>query len=107
MDGLDGTLRRCRAMPPDFDRSQYGLLPVHATELAGLVFVSFAARPPDFGPAAALLTPMATPQGLDHAKVAHTADYEIAANWKLVWENNRECYHLPGPARCHRPRNTT
>jgi Rieske 2Fe-2S family protein len=25
--------------------------------------------------------------------VARTVDYDIAANWKLVWENNRECYH--------------
>lgn len=26
-------------------------------------------------------------------KVAHMADYDINANWKLVYENNRDCYH--------------
>ena len=25
-------------------------------------------------------------------------DYEVEGNWKLVWENNRECFHCPG---CH------
>ena len=27
------------------------------------------------------------------AKVARVIDYEVRANWKLIWENNRECYH--------------
>ena len=25
--------------------------------------------------------------------MAKIVDYDVAANWKLVWENNRECYH--------------
>jgi Rieske 2Fe-2S family protein len=34
------------------------------------------------------------PQGLeDRARVAHQIDYAVKANWKLVWENNRECWH--------------
>ena len=93
MYGLDGSLRQCRAMPADLDRSLYSLRRVHAAEIAGLIFISFAASPPEIGAAASLLGAMAAPQGLEHAKVAHVADYEIAANWKLVWENNRECYH--------------
>ena len=42
--------------------------------------------------------PAATPQGFDRAKIAKVIDYEVPANWKLVWENNRECYHC---VRCH------
>ncbi|HXW47294.1 MAG TPA: aromatic ring-hydroxylating dioxygenase subunit alpha [Streptosporangiaceae bacterium] len=91
--GLDGSLRACRAMPADLDKPRHSLLPVHAAEIAGLIFISFAATPPQFGEAGRLLAAMAAPQGLDRAKVAHVADYEIAANWKLVLENNRECYH--------------
>ena len=34
-----------------------------------------------------------TPQGFDRARVAKSVEYEVDANWKLVWENNRECYH--------------
>ncbi len=37
--------------------------------------------------------PLARPQGFDVAKIAKIVDYEVAANWKIVWENNRECYH--------------
>ena len=36
---------------------------------------------------------IARPQGLDRAKVAKIVDYDVPANWKIVWENNRECYH--------------
>ena len=25
--------------------------------------------------------------------MAKIVDYDVAANWKIVWENNRECYH--------------
>jgi Rieske 2Fe-2S family protein len=39
------------------------------------------------------MAPFQRPQGLARAKVAKQVDYEIHANWKLVWENNRECYH--------------
>ena len=39
------------------------------------------------------MAPFLKPQGFARAKVAKLVDYEIAANWKLVWENNRECYH--------------
>ena len=28
-------------------------------------------------------------------KIAHQIDYVVKANWKLVFENNRECYHCP------------
>jgi Rieske 2Fe-2S family protein len=39
------------------------------------------------------MQPMAKPQGFDRARVAYSVDYDIPANWKIVWENNRECYH--------------
>ena len=89
----DGSLVSCRGMQPDLDKSDLGLVRAHAQELAGLIFISLADEPPDFQPARQLMEPMARPQGLDRAKVAAVRDYEIAANWKLVWDNNRECYH--------------
>ena len=89
----DGSLLSCRGMQEKLDRDQLGLLPAQVRELEGFVFVSLADDPPDFQGAADAIRPLARPQGLNRAKVAKIADYDVAANWKLVWENNRECYH--------------
>ena len=60
---------------------------------AGLVYVSLASRPPAFDGLRVRFEVAGAPQGFDRARIAHVADYEVEANWKLVWENNRECYH--------------
>ncbi|MBX3412889.1 MAG: aromatic ring-hydroxylating dioxygenase subunit alpha [Pirellulales bacterium] len=88
----DGALVSCRGMH-DVDKASLGLLPLHVEVLAGLVFVSLAERAPDFAAVRELLEPLLRPQGLDRAKIAALIEYDIDANWKLVWENNRECYH--------------
>lgn len=33
---------------------------------------------------------------MSEAKVAHETTIAESGNWKLVWENNRECYHCGG-----------
>ena len=88
----DGSLVSCRGMH-DVDRASLGLLRAQLRELSGLIFVSLAERPPPFTEAAERLLPMIAAQGLERARVARQIDYEVQANWKLVWENNRECYH--------------
>jgi len=40
-----------------------------------------------------VISALARTQGFAKAKVAKVVDYLVKANWKLVWENNRECYH--------------
>jgi glycine betaine catabolism A len=89
----DGRLLACRGMQEEFDRAEFGLRPVRVGVVEGMIYFTLAADPPDFGLAEELVGPVARPQGLERAKVARTIDYEIRANWKLVWENNRECYH--------------
>jgi Rieske 2Fe-2S family protein len=89
----DGRLASCRGMQNEIDRADWGLHHCHAAEVDGLVFVSLAETPLDFSPAAEVLSPLMRPQGLARAKVARAIDYTIDANWKIVWENNRECYH--------------
>lgn len=91
--GRDGSLISCRGMQEDLDKSELGLKSAHVRVTAGLVFVSLAEQPPPFEEADELIGTIARPQGLERAKVAKTVDYEVAANWKLIWENNRECYH--------------
>jgi Rieske 2Fe-2S family protein len=91
---LDGALIFADHMPADFDRSCLGLKPVHLRSLGGLLFLCFAATPPDdFDFMAAQLTPYVDPHALRQAKVAAEIDLIEEGNWKLTMENNRECYH--------------
>jgi len=91
--GLDGSLLACRGMHEDLDKSQFSLRPIHLREIEGLIYLSLAGAPPDFEPARSVLSPLMRPQGFSKAKVAKAVTYLVKANWKLVWENNRECYH--------------
>ncbi len=91
--GFDGALVHTTGMQEGLDRAALGLGTIHTREVEGLVFISLAATPPDFDPVHAEFAPALKPQGLGRAKVAKIIDYRVAANWKLVWENNRECFH--------------
>ena len=91
--GKDGKLLSCRGMQDGLDTAALGLSPVATENLCGFIFVNLAKRPGDFGPARELMEPMLRPQGCDRAKVAKAVNYTVNSNWKLVWENNRECYH--------------
>ncbi len=88
-----GRLLLWRGMQDGLNKAELGMHRAHARELEGMIFVSLAPHPPDFEPASAVIGPVAHPQGLDRAKVAKIMDFDVHANWKLVWENNRECYH--------------
>ena len=88
-----GRLATCRGMGASIDKGELGLRPITVRQLAGFVFVSLSSQPADFDLAAQAMRGHIQPQGLEHAKVAACVDYVVRANWKLVWENNRECYH--------------
>jgi Rieske 2Fe-2S family protein len=91
--GRNGALLSCRGMPEDFDKSQFGLHTVPVRELEGLIFICLSDKPTSFESAQQELAPLLRPQGLARAKVVKVIDYDVPANWKLVWENNRECWH--------------
>ncbi|MCC6196976.1 MAG: aromatic ring-hydroxylating dioxygenase subunit alpha [Burkholderiales bacterium] len=93
-----GDLVNCHGMHEGVDKSKLGLKPLACETVAGLVYVSLAAQPPAFAPLRDEFAPAALPQGFERAKLAKAIEYEVEANWKLVWENNRECFHCP---RCH------
>ncbi len=90
----DGKLLRNTWMPDDFVKSDFSLKQAHVKNVAGLVFVSLAEVAPLFAPKDDLKQ-LLEPHGLERARVAYTETYDIAANWKLVIENQRECYHCP------------
>lgn len=91
----DGRLLNATWMAEDFDKSRFSLHQAHCHEVAGLVFICLSETAPDFDAAALDLDRLLNPHGLTPAKIAHTMTYDIAANWKLVIENQRECYHCP------------
>ena len=90
---LDGRLFAARQMGPEFDRSQLGLRQLHCETVAGYVFVCLAAEAPDFAPTRQQLQTYLLPHRIADARVAFESTIVEEGNWKLVWENNRECYH--------------
>jgi glycine betaine catabolism A len=95
--GVDGRLMHADNQPASFDRSCFSLRPVQVRSFGGLVFLCLADDPPaDFDEVAARVEPFLAPYGLRQAQVAHQIDIVETGNWKLVMENNRECYHCDG-----------
>jgi Rieske 2Fe-2S family protein len=90
---LDGRLFAARDMGRDFDRSQHGLHRVHCTSVGGYIWVCLAKVAPDFEPIRKHIEPYFLPHKLHQTKIAFESSIVEHANWKLVWENNRECYH--------------
>jgi len=90
---LDGRLARTRAMGKMFDASQYGLKPAHTVEIGGHVFVSVAELPPDVAPLRDMVEPYLAPLEMTNTKVAFECRIVENGNWKILMENNRECYH--------------
>jgi Rieske 2Fe-2S family protein len=91
--GLNGKLLACRGMPEELDKSEFPLKEVHVREVDGLIYLCLAESAPEFASAHEAISSLARPQGFGRAKVARVVDYLVKANWKIIWENNRECYH--------------
>ena len=90
---LDGSLARARHMGDDFDKTSFGLKPVHCGSVAGYLFVCVAPEAPPWDAFARAAEPYLAPHRLAEAKVAAESTIVENGNWKLVWENNRECFH--------------
>jgi glycine betaine catabolism A len=88
----NGTLNTARHMPSEFDASTFDLVRACCEVIEGLIFVCFQ-QPPDFQSLVREIVPRLGPHGLGCAKIGQTRKYEVKANWKLLMENSRECYH--------------
>lgn len=89
----DGQLIGAPMMGEDFDKNAHGLKSVHAEEFDGLIFVNLSDTPSPFHELRDHLSPILKSQGMRSAKIALIRDYELDVNWKIIVENNRECYH--------------
>ncbi|MFT3689304.1 aromatic ring-hydroxylating oxygenase subunit alpha [Paenirhodobacter sp.] len=99
---LDGSLLWARDMGPEFDPKKHGLKPVHCRNLSGMVYICVADQAPDIEELARETARYLAPHDLENSKIAFSSTIVEKGNWKLVWENNRECYHCAGnhPSLC-------
>jgi Rieske 2Fe-2S family protein len=92
---LDGALVRPLCMPDTFEPREFGLHSAHIRVIEGLIFVCLSETPPDFTYVEHDLTAQLRMHELHTAKVSSSRSYQVHANWKIINENARECYHCP------------
>ncbi|MEY2499813.1 MAG: glycine betaine catabolism [Verrucomicrobiota bacterium] len=96
--GLDGRLIGAPHMGEmkGFNAEAFSLHPVNLALWEGFIFVNLAEHPVAlekwFGPLAGKFSRW----NLPNLRSAKRVDYEVKANWKLMFENYSECYHCPG-----------
>ncbi len=66
---------------------------IHCRVVTGYIFISLADVPDDFDVFAETIIPYTTPHNVADLKLATETNIIEYGNWKLVFENNRECYH--------------
>ncbi|MBM3506819.1 MAG: aromatic ring-hydroxylating dioxygenase subunit alpha [Alphaproteobacteria bacterium] len=95
---LDGRLRAAPHMDgvPGFDHAGIALRSAQVGIWEGLVFVNVGREPTPFESAFAPLLGKFARWNLPLLRAARRIDYDVAANWKLLFENFSECYHCPG-----------
>ena len=90
---LNGSLRAAREMEDDFNTAEYSLKKVNLRIFHGLIFICVADNPPNIDEGLLQLEPLVEPFEFENLKIVHSANYKVAANWKLALENYMECYH--------------
>jgi Rieske 2Fe-2S family protein len=79
-----------------FNQSDYPLHPVAVETWEGFLFISLAREPEPFSRAYQPLIGRFERFNLGKLAVARTIEYDVRANWKLLFQNYSECYHC-GP----------
>jgi glycine betaine catabolism A len=94
---LDGALLAARNMQgvAGFDRANYPLHRAATTVVDGFVFVTLNHEPAVLTPPLAPLTAHLERWNAAGLREARHIDYEVACNWKLIFQNYSECYHCP------------
>ncbi|MBS0578132.1 MAG: aromatic ring-hydroxylating dioxygenase subunit alpha [Proteobacteria bacterium] len=90
---LDGRLAGAARVPDGLDFASHGLVPIRVELLEGCIYAALTDAAPDFAPFREAAAPFLRPYGLARAKLAYQSELIEKANWKLVMENARECYH--------------
>ncbi|MEQ1497229.1 MAG: aromatic ring-hydroxylating dioxygenase subunit alpha [Novosphingobium sp.] len=92
---LDGSLFAAGRMGEGFDKTEHGLSPIALRRVAGALFICLSDSQPEFDSFGDSFNRYAAPLNFSDLKLAATDLLVEQANWKLVMENARECYHCP------------
>ena len=95
---LDGRLIGAPHMDdvPGFEKSDYALHAVNLASWEGFIFVNLAHSPSSLEKVFAPLSGKFSHWNLPQLRSAKQIQYDVHANWKLIFENYSECYHCPG-----------
>lgn len=97
--GLDGALLRAPRSEelPSFDMSSLGLRSIAVAVWGDMLFVDVSGTSPPLEETLGGACARALDRGLpvSAAKFRGRRSMQVNANWKLVWDNNCECYHCP------------
>lgn len=95
---LDGRLIGAPHMDsvPGFEKAEHSLHAVNLARWEGFIFVSLADAPVPLEETFAPLAGKFIHWNLPKLRSAKRIEYDIRANWKLIFENYSECYHCPG-----------
>jgi len=93
---LDGRLMSAPDMDADFDKSKYPLAPANVALWEGFIFINLAESPLLLERWFAPLAGKFAEWSLSELRSAKRIDYDIQANWKLMFQNYSECYHCSG-----------
>jgi len=93
---LDGKLIGAPQMEENFDKADYSLATVNLELWEGFIFVNLKNNPIAlaqwFGP----LNSKFSEWRMSSLRSVRRIEYDVRANWKLVFENYSECYHCAG-----------
>ena len=96
--GLDGRLIGAPHMDevPGFEKADYPLHPVNLELWEGFIFVNLKENPEPLKKWFAPLSGKFSHWNMSILQPAKRIEYDVRANWKLMFENYSECYHCPG-----------
>jgi glycine betaine catabolism A len=95
--GLDGQLLGAPNMEDAaaFQKHGYPLHPVQVAVWEGFIFLSLTRPPASFQEAFSPLWNKFARYNLPQLRRQRRIEYDVKANWKLIFENYSECYHCP------------
>ena len=94
----DGQLKNAPTIPDGeyINYGEYGLKTVHIDSSSGFIFIHLAEeKPSSLAGAFAQMNNELAAIPADGIKLVYEVTHDLKANWKLLAENNLECYHCP------------